>query len=39
MESLVTTEWLEQELGASDLKVIDATLFLPGDAARRPRRI
>lgn len=31
MESLVTTEWLERELGASDLKVIDATLFLPGD--------
>lgn len=31
MESLVTTEWLEAELGASDLKVIDATLFLPGE--------
>jgi thiosulfate/3-mercaptopyruvate sulfurtransferase len=31
MESLVTTEWLEKELGASDLKVIDATLFLPGE--------
>ncbi len=31
MESLVTTEWLERELGASDLKVIDATLFLPGE--------
>jgi len=31
MESLVTTEWLEGELGASDLKVIDATLFLPGE--------
>jgi len=25
MESLVTTSWLERELGASDLKVIDAT--------------
>ncbi|MGZ8344067.1 MAG: 3-mercaptopyruvate sulfurtransferase [Allosphingosinicella sp.] len=31
MDSLVTTEWLERELGASDLKVIDATLFLPGE--------
>lgn len=30
MDSLVTTEWLERELGAPDLKVIDATLFLPG---------
>ena len=30
MESLVTTEWLERELGAPDLKVIDATAFLPG---------
>ncbi|HEX8466684.1 MAG TPA: 3-mercaptopyruvate sulfurtransferase [Allosphingosinicella sp.] len=31
MDSLVTTEWLERELGASDLKVIDSTLFLPGE--------
>ncbi len=30
MESLVTTEWLQRELGAGDLKVIDSTLFLPG---------
>ena len=30
MESLVSTEWLEKELGAPDLKVIDATFFLPG---------
>jgi thiosulfate/3-mercaptopyruvate sulfurtransferase len=30
MESLVTTEWLERELSSPDLKVIDATLFLPG---------
>ena len=29
MESLVSTEWLEAELGAPDLRVIDATLFLP----------
>ena len=31
MDSLVTTEWLERELGAADLRVIDATLFLPGE--------
>lgn len=30
MDSLVTTEWLEGELGKPDLKIIDATLFLPG---------
>ena len=30
MDPLVTTEWLANELGAPDLKVIDATLFLPG---------
>ena len=30
MESLVTTEWLERELGASDLAILDATAFLPG---------
>jgi thiosulfate/3-mercaptopyruvate sulfurtransferase len=29
MDSLVTTDWLEKELGAADLRVIDATLFLP----------
>jgi thiosulfate/3-mercaptopyruvate sulfurtransferase len=28
MDDLVTTEWLAGELGAPDLKVIDATLFL-----------
>lgn len=31
MESLVTTEWLEKELGAPDLRIIDATFFLPSD--------
>jgi thiosulfate/3-mercaptopyruvate sulfurtransferase len=31
MDSLVTTEWLEGKLGSSDLKLIDATLFLPGE--------
>ena len=30
MESLVSTDWLEAELGAPDLRVVDATLFLPG---------
>jgi thiosulfate/3-mercaptopyruvate sulfurtransferase len=29
MESLVSTEWLEQELGAQDLSVVDCTFFLP----------
>jgi thiosulfate/3-mercaptopyruvate sulfurtransferase len=31
MDSLVTTSWLERELGAADLRVIDATMFLPAD--------
>jgi thiosulfate/3-mercaptopyruvate sulfurtransferase len=30
MDLLVSTEWLSQELGSSDLKIVDATLFLPG---------
>lgn len=30
MDSLVSTEWLEAELDAPDLTVIDATAFLPG---------
>ena len=30
MDSLVSTEWLEAELGSPDLQVIDATVFLPG---------
>lgn len=30
MDSLVSTEWLEAELGAPDLRIVDATLFLPG---------
>ncbi|HEU0100154.1 MAG TPA: 3-mercaptopyruvate sulfurtransferase [Allosphingosinicella sp.] len=32
MDSLVTTDWLERELGAGDLRVIDSTLFLPSDS-------
>jgi thiosulfate/3-mercaptopyruvate sulfurtransferase len=31
MESLVTTDWLERQLGAPDLRVIDATYVLPAD--------
>jgi thiosulfate/3-mercaptopyruvate sulfurtransferase len=31
MESLVSTDWLEKELGAPDLRIIDASYFLPGD--------
>lgn len=30
MQSLVSTAWLEGELGAPDLRVIDATLFMSG---------
>ena len=35
MDSLVTTEWLANELGANDLRVVDATYILDGsrDAA------
>lgn len=29
MESLVTTEWLAGQLGASDLRIVDASYFLP----------
>ena len=30
MQSLVSTEWLAGELGVPDLRVIDASIFLPG---------
>jgi len=34
MDALISTEWLAKELGASDLRVVDATLFLDSrDAA------
>ncbi len=36
MELLVTTDWLANELGASDLRIVDATKFLP-DAGRDPK--
>ena len=31
MELLVSTEWLASELGAADLRIVDATFFLPAD--------
>jgi thiosulfate/3-mercaptopyruvate sulfurtransferase len=31
MDSLVSTDWLEKELGAPDLRVIDASFFLASD--------
>jgi thiosulfate/3-mercaptopyruvate sulfurtransferase len=31
MDALVSTEWLANELGAPDLRVVDATFFLPTD--------
>lgn len=36
MESLVSTDWLAGELGAADLKLVDASWFLP-DAGRDGR--
>ena len=33
MDSLVSTQWLADEIGASDLRVVDASLHLP-DAGR-----
>lgn len=29
MDSLVSTQWLADEMGASDLRIVDATAFLP----------
>ena len=31
MDDLVTTAWLGQQLGSSDLAILDATLFMPGE--------
>jgi thiosulfate/3-mercaptopyruvate sulfurtransferase len=36
MESLVTTQWLAQEMGATDLRIVDATYFL-ADHGRNAR--
>ena len=36
MDSLVSTDWLAAELGAPDLRILDATTFLP-DSGRDPR--
>ena len=33
MELLVSTDWLANEIGASDLRIVDATWFMP-DAGR-----
>jgi thiosulfate/3-mercaptopyruvate sulfurtransferase len=30
MDSLVSTDWLAEQLGAADLRVLDASAFLPG---------
>jgi thiosulfate/3-mercaptopyruvate sulfurtransferase len=30
MELLVTTQWLSKEIGASDLRIVDASWFIPG---------
>jgi thiosulfate/3-mercaptopyruvate sulfurtransferase len=30
MDSLVSTEWLAGQIGASDLAIVDATKFLDG---------
>ncbi|MGQ2931692.1 MAG: 3-mercaptopyruvate sulfurtransferase [Sphingopyxis sp.] len=35
MDALVSTDWLERELGASDLRVVDATKFLEADRDAR----
>jgi thiosulfate/3-mercaptopyruvate sulfurtransferase len=35
MESLVTTAWLAKEMGASDLRIVDATKFMGADADPR----
>jgi thiosulfate/3-mercaptopyruvate sulfurtransferase len=37
MDALVSTEWLAAELGAADLRIIDATWCLPADG-RDPRK-
>src|SRR3546814_11204047 len=35
MDALFSTDWLERELGASDLRVVDATKFLGADRDAR----
>lgn len=37
MDSLVSTQWLADEIGASDLRIVDATAFLP-EHGRDPLR-
>ena len=31
MDSLVSTQWLADHLGEADLRILDATWFLPGE--------
>ena len=31
MDALVSTDWLEKELGAPDLRIVDATWLMPGE--------
>lgn len=31
MDALVSTDWLARALGAADLAIVDATMFMPGD--------
>lgn len=35
MDELVSTQWLADNMGASDLRIVDATMFLPG-SGRNP---
>lgn len=32
MDDLVTTEWLARNLGEADIAIVDASMFMPGDA-------
>ena len=34
MDSLVSTEWLANEIGANDLRIVDATRHMPGRDAQ-----
>ena len=31
VDDLVSTDWLQRELGAPDLAIVDASLFMPAD--------
>ena len=38
-EILVSTDWLAAHLGAPDVRILDASWYLPGRQARSPRRV